>query len=479
MAAATDEGEIAASHRAARRRCQHRLKPDVTAPGWGSSRPSQDHDGTWTRSTAPAAAPHVAGAAAVLRQRHPAWTPAQIKSALATTGTPVTGENGVVPTTRQGGGMTSRLADNLLVFAAPSGLSFGLLNVEDRSRGASLGRGRRRRRLERRWRISRAAGQAGSPPADGERARALAITANALAGAREARRPATSCSGAATRHAGSRTGSASRRSISHAIGTARTGMHGHDAPGELRSSTRTATRTTHGRLDPGGARRAEQVFQVSVRRQVAELGVRILSRSGGRPSSQGSSRPETSTSSRPRPCCQLNVNPYFGQLLHAHARRRCTAARNRLVRRRVRLAHSRRRRPIPLPLLAQRHDAAERTPARPRGRARRTASTSPRRSRLGGLARFRPRRSTKEPPGSCTPRGGRSSPSARSATESTVSSSAPPTARRRNHENVYRILPNTRSCVRRSASADPPGRGGCARRSHHRENASAAREGGS
>ena len=34
-------------------------------------------------------APHVAGAAAVLRQRHPTWTPAQIKSALVLTGDPV------------------------------------------------------------------------------------------------------------------------------------------------------------------------------------------------------------------------------------------------------------------------------------------------------------------------------------------------------------------------------------------------------
>ena len=35
------------------------------------------------------AAPHVAGAAALLRQRHPRWTVAQIKSALVLTGRPV------------------------------------------------------------------------------------------------------------------------------------------------------------------------------------------------------------------------------------------------------------------------------------------------------------------------------------------------------------------------------------------------------
>ena len=35
------------------------------------------------------ASPHVAGAAALLKQRHPSWTVAQIKSALVLTGTPV------------------------------------------------------------------------------------------------------------------------------------------------------------------------------------------------------------------------------------------------------------------------------------------------------------------------------------------------------------------------------------------------------
>ena len=35
------------------------------------------------------AAPHVAGAAALLLQRHPDWTVAQVKSALVLTGKPV------------------------------------------------------------------------------------------------------------------------------------------------------------------------------------------------------------------------------------------------------------------------------------------------------------------------------------------------------------------------------------------------------
>jgi hypothetical protein len=77
------------------------------------------------------AAPHVAGAAALLRERHPTWTVAQIKSALVLTGDPVfmdAAHTVEAPTTREGGGLIDLpRADNPLVFAAPTGLSFGLL----------------------------------------------------------------------------------------------------------------------------------------------------------------------------------------------------------------------------------------------------------------------------------------------------------------------------------------------------------------
>ena len=64
------------------------MKPDVSAPGVNilSSVPSR----TGTRfSGTSMASPHVAGGAALLMQRHPTWTPAQIKSALVSTGDPV------------------------------------------------------------------------------------------------------------------------------------------------------------------------------------------------------------------------------------------------------------------------------------------------------------------------------------------------------------------------------------------------------
>ena len=102
------------------------MKPDVAAPGVDviSSLPA-NQGGPWgTLSGTSMATPVVSAAAALLKERHPEWTVAQIKSALEQTGDPVTG----VPVTRDGGGVIDLpRADVPLLFAAPTGLSFGAL----------------------------------------------------------------------------------------------------------------------------------------------------------------------------------------------------------------------------------------------------------------------------------------------------------------------------------------------------------------
>ena len=106
-----------------------RMKPDVTAPGVDVLSSVPRREGLWASfSGTSMAAPHVAGAAALLRQRHRGWTVEQIKSALVQTGKPVLGGVGEAETTREGGGTVDLArADNPLVFASPTGLSFGFV----------------------------------------------------------------------------------------------------------------------------------------------------------------------------------------------------------------------------------------------------------------------------------------------------------------------------------------------------------------
>ena len=99
-----------------------RLKPDVAAPG--SSILSSTPEDEWgLLSGTSMASPHVAGAVALIRKRHPTWTPAQLKSALVTTGSP--SPSGPL---RTGGGLIAvGRADAPLLFVEPSSISFGLV----------------------------------------------------------------------------------------------------------------------------------------------------------------------------------------------------------------------------------------------------------------------------------------------------------------------------------------------------------------
>jgi subtilisin family serine protease len=102
-------------------------KPDVTAPGVSvvSSVPPnawQAWDGTSM------ATPEVAGAAALLLQSNPAWTVAEVKSALVSTADPARiGGKEASPLREGGGRINIPVANTPLVFTQPTTLGWGLV----------------------------------------------------------------------------------------------------------------------------------------------------------------------------------------------------------------------------------------------------------------------------------------------------------------------------------------------------------------
>ncbi|MBT2466964.1 S8 family serine peptidase [Streptomyces sp. ISL-66] len=99
---------------------QHTLKPEIAAPGVGISAASMGGRGVYayqSMSGTSMATPHVAGAAAVVKQRHPDWTPQQIKAALV--GSANTAVPGDVRETG-GGRLDVKAAIDTTVTGAPS-----------------------------------------------------------------------------------------------------------------------------------------------------------------------------------------------------------------------------------------------------------------------------------------------------------------------------------------------------------------------
>jgi subtilisin family serine protease len=114
----------------------HALKPDVTAPGsqvLSSTLPEWAGDDYAVLDGTSFSAPHVAGAAAILLQRHPSWTPQQVKSALMSTAGPAWGNAALTQEASvliQGAGLARvGAADSPLVFTDPQSLSFGYLSA--------------------------------------------------------------------------------------------------------------------------------------------------------------------------------------------------------------------------------------------------------------------------------------------------------------------------------------------------------------
>ena len=114
----------------------HRLKPDLAAPGGAilssTLREFAGSDFAVFDGTS-MSAPHVSGAAALLIQQHGAWTPQQVKSALMTTAGPAwanTARTQEAPVLLEGGGLVNVFAANSpKLFASPSSLSFGYLDA--------------------------------------------------------------------------------------------------------------------------------------------------------------------------------------------------------------------------------------------------------------------------------------------------------------------------------------------------------------
>lgn len=119
------------------------VKPDVTAPGvgivaaraTGTAMGDPVDEGYTAASGTSMATPHVAGAAALLAQRHPDWSAAQIKDALISTARTIAGQQ----VTEQGGGRVDLAAAALGPLSATGTVALGPFEAgDDQTRTTTL-----------------------------------------------------------------------------------------------------------------------------------------------------------------------------------------------------------------------------------------------------------------------------------------------------------------------------------------------------
>ena len=123
----------------------YQLKPDISAPGLDvlSSTPPRTTGSTFSVFAGTSmATPHVAGAAAVLLERHPNWSPWQVKSALMSTAGPAWGDTArthEASVLLEGAGLTDvGAADDPKIFTAPQSLSFSRIDVTTGAQVSSM-----------------------------------------------------------------------------------------------------------------------------------------------------------------------------------------------------------------------------------------------------------------------------------------------------------------------------------------------------
>jgi len=123
----------------------HMLKPDISAPGLdvlSSTPPATTGETFAVFAGTSMATPHVAGAAALLLQQHPGWSPWEVKSALMSTAGPAWGNTArtqEAPVLLEGAGLTNVLtADDPKVFTDPQSLSFQKIDVTTGAQRSSM-----------------------------------------------------------------------------------------------------------------------------------------------------------------------------------------------------------------------------------------------------------------------------------------------------------------------------------------------------